>query len=127
MNILSIIGLIIKNWQYILFGAAFFAAGVYLAWHIQGIKIDRLKAEGLRLKAELKQCVSANESAQKTISSLQSEIKKANKLCKARLDIKEKVIKRIQEIDTLNPEQEGENNEKNTGDRILFKLNRMFR
>jgi len=49
MNILSIIGLIIKNWKYILFGAAFFAAGVYLAWHIQGIKIDRLKAEGLRL------------------------------------------------------------------------------
>jgi len=126
MNILSIIGLIIKNWKYILFGAAFFVAGVYLAWQIQGIKINRLKAEGLRLKAELKQCVSANESAQKTISSLQSEIKKANKLCKARLDIKEKVIKRIQEIDTLK-EQEGENNEKNTGDPILFKLNRMFR
>lgn len=126
MNILSIIGIIINNWKYILFGAAFFVAGVYLAWQIQGIKINRLKAEGLRLKAELKQCVSANESAQKTISSLQSEIKKANKLCKARLDIKEKVIKRIQEIDTLK-EQEGENNEKNTGDPILFKLNRMFR
>jgi len=127
MNILSIIGFILKNWKYILFSVVFFVAGVYLAWHIQGVKIDRLKAEGLRLKAELQQCVSANESAQKTISSLQSEIKKANKLCKARLDIKEKVIKRIQEIDALNPEQEGENNEKNTGDPILLELNRMFR
>jgi len=127
VNILSIIGFIFKNWKYILFSAVFFVAGVYLAWHIQGIKIDRLKAEGLRLKAELKQCVSANESNQKTISSLQSENKKTNKLCKARLDIKEKVIKKIQEIDALNPEQEGENNEKNTGDPILFKLNRMFR
>jgi len=90
MNILSAIGFILKNWKYILFGIVFFSAGAYLAWHIQAIKIDNLNAERMKLKNELKQCISTNESNQKTISMLQTEIKKANKLCALRLNIKKK-------------------------------------
>ena len=87
---MSMLGFILKNWKYILFSIVFFSTGVYLSWHIQAIKIDKLNAEKMKLKNELKQCISTNESNQKTISMLQTEIKKANKLCALRLNIKKK-------------------------------------
>ena len=71
MNILSIIGLIIKNWKYILFGAAFFAAGVYLAWQIQGIRINNIKADMKICKSELKQTQDLAKSLQKTTQAIE--------------------------------------------------------
>jgi len=71
MNILSIIGIIINNWKYILFGAAFFVAGVYLAWQIQGIRINNIKADMKICKSELKQTQDLAKSLQKTTQAIE--------------------------------------------------------
>jgi len=123
-----------KNYIYILFGIVFFTVGAYLSWQIQAIKIDKLKNE-------LQQCVSANENNQKIISMLQLENKKANKLCAARLGVRKRTLKRLQEIEKLGPEQQPGGirqegcpqpvsevrDEELVSDPILFELNRMFR
>ena len=76
MNILSIIGLIIKNWKYILFGAAFFVAGVYLAWQIQGIRINNIKADMKICKSELKQTQDSAETCLKSLQKTTQAIEK---------------------------------------------------
>jgi len=113
--------------KYLLIGALFFAIGFKSAWYLQGLKIEKIKLEEKKLQEALKQCEEANESNLKTISDLKLELSKANRLCSARAKIHRHMIKRLQEIDALepNPKSEGEN-ETDSSDPILLELNRMF-
>lgn len=56
---------------------------------------------------------------------LKLEVAKANKLCSARAKVYRHTLKKLQEIDALEPKSEGEN-ETNSSDPILLELNRMF-
>jgi hypothetical protein len=68
----------------------------------------------------------ANESNLKTISALKLDIAKANRLCSARVKIHRHTLKKLQEIDALEPNPNGGGNETNSSDPILLELNRMF-
>ncbi len=144
MTVLSVINFGFRNWKYILLGIVFFSAGAYLSWQIQETKIYRLKAEVQRQKEHLKQCNTANESNQRTISALQSEIKKANRLCARRLRMKERTLKRLQEIEKIGIKEQPTGNRQEgytqqpvasevrdedivSNDPILLELNRMFK
>ena len=111
--------------KYLLIGALFFAMGFKSAWYIQSLKIEKMRLEEKKLQEALKQCEGANESNLKTISALKLEISKANRLCSARAKLYRHTIKRLQEIDALEPKSEG-GNEPNGTDPILLELNRMF-
>jgi Mg2+ and Co2+ transporter CorA len=111
--------------KYLLIGALFFAMGFKSAWYIQSLKIEKMRFEAKKLEEAIKQCESANESNLKTIESLKLEISKANRLCSARAKVYRHTIKRLQEIDALEPKSEG-GNETNSSDPILLELNRMF-
>jgi hypothetical protein len=111
--------------KYLLIGALFFAIGFKSAWYIQGLKIEKMRLDAKKLEEALKQCEGANESNLKTIESLKFELSKANRLCNARTRIYRQTIKKLQEIDALEPKSEG-GNETYSSDPILFDLNRMF-
>jgi len=111
--------------KYLFIGALFFAIGFKSAWYIQGLKIEKVKLEVKKLEEALKQCEMANESNLKTISALKLELVKANKLCSARAKVYRQTIKRLQEIDALEPKSEG-GNETDSSDPILLELNRLF-
>jgi len=111
--------------KYLLIGALFFAIGFKSAWYIQGLKIEKMRLDAKKLEEALKQCEMANESNLKTISALKFEVSKANRLCSARAKVYRHTIKRLQEIDALEPKSEG-GNETNSSDPILLELNRMF-
>jgi len=117
--------LIFRILKYLLIGALFFAIGFKSAWYIQGLKIEKIRLEAKKLEEALKQCEGANESNLKTIESLKLELSKANRLCSARAKIHRQTIKRLQEIDALEPKSEG-GNETYSSDPILLELNRMF-
>jgi len=113
--------------KYLLIGALFFAIGFKSAWYIQGLKIEKMRLDAKKLEEALKQCESANESNLKTISALKLEVAKANRLCSARAKIHRQILRRLQEIDVLepNPKSEG-GNETDSSDPILLELNRLF-
>jgi len=117
--------LIFRILKYLLIGALFFAIGFKSAWYIQGLKIEKIRLDAKKLEEALKQCEGANESNLKTIESLKLELSKANRLCSARAKIHRQTLKRLQEIDALEPKSEG-GNETNSSDPILLELNRMF-
>jgi Mg2+ and Co2+ transporter CorA len=117
--------LIFRILKYLLIGALFFAIGFKSAWYIQGLKIEKIRLEAKKLEEALKQCEGANESNLKTIESLKLELSKANRLCSARAKIHRQTLKRLQEIDALEPKSEG-GNETYSSDPILLELNRMF-
>ena len=120
------IGLLsLKIFKYLLIGALFFAIGFKSAWYIQGLKIEKMRLDAKKLEEALKQCEGANESNLKTISALKFEVSKANRLCSARVKTYRHTIKRLQEIDALEPKSEG-GNETDSSDIILLELNRMF-
>jgi len=116
--------------NFLLIGALFFAIGFKSAWYIQGLKIEKIRLDAKKLEEALKQCEGANESNLKTIESLKLELSKANRLCSARAKIHRQTLKRLQEIDALEPnalepKSEG-GNETDSSDPILLELNRMF-
>lgn len=115
-----------KNFKYIILALIFFAAGFKLAWYIENLKIEKIKAEEKRLLLELKQCTDANQSNLETIERLKSEVKRTNKLCSERIKLHGKILKRLQEIDSLEPNKTEEGNETATFDPILFELNKLF-
>lgn len=117
--------LIFRILKYLLIGALFFAIGFKSAWYIQGLKIEKIRLDAKKLEEALKQCEGANESNLKTIESLKLELSKANRLCSARAKIHRQTLKRLQEIDALEPKSEG-GNETYSSDPILLELNRMF-
>jgi Mg2+ and Co2+ transporter CorA len=112
--------------KYLLIGALFFAMGFKSAWYIQNLKIEKMRLEAKKLEEALKQCEGANESNLKTISALKLELSKANRLCSARAKVYSHTIKRLQEIDALEPNPKEGGNETNSSDPILLELNRMF-
>ena len=116
--------------NFLLIGALFFAIGFKSAWYIQGLKIEKIRLDAKKLEEALKQCEGANESNLKTIEYLKLELSKANRLCSARVKIHRQTLKRLQEIDALEPnalepKSEG-GNETYSSDHILLELNRMF-
>ncbi|AIH04467.1 hypothetical protein HL41_07025 [Thermodesulfobacterium commune DSM 2178] len=111
--------------KYLLIGALFFLVGFKSAWYIQSLKIEKMRLEAKKLEEALKQCEGANESNLKTISALKLDIAKANKLCSARAKVYRHTLKKLQEIDALEPKSEG-GNETDSSDPILLELNRMF-
>jgi Tfp pilus assembly protein PilO len=119
--------LIFRILKYLLIGALFFAIGFQSAWYLQSLKIEKMRLEEKKLQEALKQCEEANESNLKIISALKLELVKANKLCSARTKVYRHMIKRLQEIDALepNPKSEG-GNETDSSDPILLELNRLF-
>jgi len=121
--------LIFRILKYLLIGALFFAIGFKSAWYIQGLKIEKIRLDAKKLEEALKQCEGANESNLKTIESLKLELSKANRLCSARTRIYRQTLKRLQEIDALEPnvlETKSEGGNETYSDSILFELNRMF-
>jgi len=117
------------NWRilkYLLIGALFFAMGFKSAWYIQSVKIEKMKLEAKKLEEALKQCEGANESNLKTISALKLDIAKANKLCSARAKVYRHTLKKLQEIDALEPNPNGGEDERDSSDPILLELNRLF-
>lgn len=79
------------------------AAGVALAWWIQGIRIEKFKIQDSKFKTEITACQEANQTNQKTLMSLKKEITDTNTLCSSRLSVKDKVIERLKYIDGLKP------------------------
>jgi hypothetical protein len=96
---ISLLSFGLRNWKYILIVFALIAAGFYA--QIQGIRVEKIKIEVSRLQADIAACQDANKSNQKTITSLISEIENSQSLCNSRLGTKDKVIKRLQKIDSL--------------------------
>jgi hypothetical protein len=117
------IGVIFKNWGYIVLTVIFFSLGAYISFKIQGIKIDKLKVEKRQIELELSQCAEANKVNKETIDNLTQDIKNANQLCLKRMRIKDQTFKKIQLIDKI----ERGTDEANTGDDLLDALDGMFK
>ncbi len=129
----SIIGFGLKYWKYIVSSVAALAVGFGVAWYIQGIRVEYAKSEISDLKSQIERCQDANTANQETIGNLKAEIESAQRLCSSRLGVKDRVIKRLQEIDNLEaktPKAREVEDEKGidaaVDDPILRELNRMF-
>ena len=98
-------------------------AGVGVWW----AKDQQVKA----VKVELQAAKDANQTNQETIKNLKDETENLNKSCTARIQTKDKTIRKLKEIDSLKP---GEVNDAtgnnsvggNSGDSILDALNGMW-
>jgi predicted Holliday junction resolvase-like endonuclease len=119
-----------NKWKYIVIALLCFVIGATIAYKIQGFRIKRLEIEKKQLQMELASCMEANKANQETITSLRQDIKKANQLCLKRLNIRQQMIKKIQQIDKIDKIETGgieEKNEKDTSDdALLDALNRMY-
>lgn len=117
---------------------AAFVAGMVLVNWIDTARINNLKADVKKIAAELTQaktdlsaCQDANDTNQKTIGTLKSEIDRSAAQCTARLRGKERTLASLQRIDAMRPS--GGSHEKadktaagSTADPVLGELNRMW-
>lgn len=89
-------------------------------WWVRGHEVKSLKTE---LKVEK----DANQVNQATIAAQKDEIRKAVKSCNARVESKDKTLKRLKLIDSLNSGGKNEkDNSDNSADPLLDELNRMY-
>ena len=96
-------------------GILAFAGG----WWVRGYEVKALKAE---IKVEKE----ANETNQATIKAKTEEIRKAAKSCNARIENKDRTLKRLKMIEGLNTGGKNEDgNATVNGDPVLDELNRM--
>jgi hypothetical protein len=115
-------------WQYKFYIASFIIGGMLFgggAWKIQGMRLDSCK------KNEAV-CLTANAENAKTITAQKAEIKKATESCSARINSKDKAIRKLKEIDNLKPGEVSNATDNNTvgsnsGDSILDALAGMFK
>ena len=104
---------------------------------IQQARINYIKKDLIVAKQELSICQDANKTNQKTIGSLETEVKNAYANCDSRLKIKDKVISNIQKIDAIGaqdsrgPGFEGKNEKGDSSDLhrlpLLDMLNSMYK
>ena len=92
---------LLKNWKIIVPSLAALSVGFGAAWFIQGVRVEYAKSEILNLKSQIVRCQDANAAHQETIGKLKTEIQSAHSLCGSRLGVKDKVINRLREIDSL--------------------------
>ena len=113
-------------WEYKFYIACFILGGILIggsAWKIQGIRLDSCK------KNEAV-CLTANAENQATITAQKTEIAKLDQSCSARINGKDKTIKKLKEINSL---KGGTTDDKATtgaggsGDDILDALGGMFK
>lgn len=110
--------LLIKNWKYaVMAGLLIVMAGMYLTIKIQDIALDRKEQE-------ISACKATYQSQKDAIGNLQKDIASANKSCSKRLNSKDALIKRLQEIDEINIG--GSNVQGDSSDSLLHELNRLF-
>ena len=101
--------------------------GFYGGCAIQGSKVEKLQADVNNLEVDLKSCQEINKSNQVVVTSLQDDVKKANKSCTTRINEKNNLIKELMKIDTLQPTGGGNENIGDIGiDPILDRLNQLF-
>ena len=81
-----------------------------------------LRVEVKSLMVDKKILVDANKTNNKTILKLKEEVKSINSLCEKRLKSKEKTIKKLKEVDEIDSQYLG----KNDNNSIINRLNRMF-
>lgn len=86
------------------------------------------RTEVKTVKVDLAACQSANDESTQTIAKMKDEIKNAYALSDKRMQVKETLVRRLQEIDSITVP--GEKDEKSDavagGDPLLDELNRMF-
>lgn len=92
---------VLKNWKLIVSSLVALAIGFGAAWFMQGVRVNYAKSEILNLKSQIERCQDANKTNQETIGKLKDEVESAHILCSSRLGVKDKVIKRLKEIDSL--------------------------
>lgn len=133
MTWLSAIGLALKYWKNIVTAIGGIVVGFGIAWHIQGIRVDRGDAklqkkevEVARLASNLEDCQDANALNTKTIRALKGEVNRVNSLCASRLKVKDSVIDKLKEIQGLKTEGKNEKGNIVSGDALLDRLNGMF-
>ena len=93
--------------------------------YVDGMRIDKLKADLAQANMNTSTCVVANAETQKTIAELKKERERAGKSCVKQIADKNKLIDELRKIDEAKG-GDNANNTDNSGNAILALLNGML-